>query len=73
MIIDKPERLSSRKAVDDDRRQPLGRLVEQQEARVEDQRAADGEHLLLPAGQLLIKIDGIWKITNKTATHSSRA
>jgi hypothetical protein len=21
----------------------------------------------------LIKIDGIWKITNKTATHSSRA
>ena len=40
-----------RQFVDDDRRQPLARLVEDQEIRIGDQRAPDCEHLLLAAGQ----------------------
>ena len=32
-----------------DRRQPLGRLVEQQEARAHPQHPRDGQHLLLAA------------------------
>ena len=43
---------SGQQFVDDDWRQSLGRLVEQQQAWVEDQRAPDGQHLLLSAGQL---------------------
>ena len=35
----------------DDRRQALGRLVEQQQARIGRERAADRQHLLLAAGQ----------------------
>src|SRR5207302_6006011 len=38
--------------LDDDRRQPLGRLVEQEQARAGAQDAADREHLLLAAGEL---------------------
>src|SRR5690606_425273 len=38
--------------LDDDWRQPLGRLVEQQKPRAGAQDARDGEHLLLAAGQL---------------------
>src|SRR5688572_23896648 len=38
--------------LDDDRRQPLGRLVEQEQARAGAQDAPDGEHLLLAARQL---------------------
>src|SRR3546814_6591756 len=35
----------------DDRRQALGRLVEDQQARVGHEGAADGQHLLLAAGE----------------------
>ena len=38
--------------LDDDRREPLGRLVEQQQLRAGAQDAADRQHLLLAAGQL---------------------
>src|ERR1700690_92579 len=38
--------------LDDDRREPLGRLVEQQQMRASAQDAADREHLLLAAGKL---------------------
>ena len=38
--------------VDDDRRQPLGRLVHHQQARIAQEAAADGQHLLLAAGEL---------------------
>jgi hypothetical protein len=38
--------------LDDDRRQAFERLVQQQQPRVEHQRAAQGQHLLLAAGQL---------------------
>jgi len=36
--------------LDDDRRQPLGRLVEQEQPRAGAQDASDREHLLLAAG-----------------------
>src|SRR5262249_60121573 len=36
--------------LDDDGSKPLGRLIEQKEARARAQNAADGEHLLLAAG-----------------------
>ena len=42
--------------LDDDRRQPLGRLVQQQHLRIERQRAADRQHLLLAAGELVAEI-----------------
>ena len=42
--------------LDDDRRETLERLVEQDDARIEDQRAADREHLLLAAGELVAEI-----------------
>ena len=38
--------------IDDDRRQPFGRLVHDQEARIAEERARDGQHLLLAAGEL---------------------
>ena len=38
--------------LDDDRGEPLGRLVEQEELRAGAQDAADGQHLLLAARQL---------------------
>ncbi|GAC1601599.1 MAG: hypothetical protein NVS4B10_13650 [Myxococcales bacterium] len=37
---------------DDQRREALGRLVEEQQLGVEEQRPRDGEHLLLTAGEL---------------------
>src|SRR5207302_5648282 len=40
----------------DDRRQPLGRLVQQQHSWIERQRAADREHLLLATGELVAEI-----------------
>ena len=45
------QRLQQR--LDDDRREALERLVQQQQRRVAHQRAADGEHLLLAAGDLV--------------------
>src|SRR5712691_10964383 len=36
---------------DDQRREPLGRLIHQQQARISHERAADREHLLLPSGE----------------------
>ncbi len=42
--------------LDDDRRQPLGRLVQQQDLRIERQRPADRQHLLLAAGELVAEI-----------------
>src|SRR5215813_2762582 len=38
--------------LDDDRREPLGRLIEEEQPRARAQDAADREHLLLAAGQL---------------------
>ena len=42
--------------LDDDRRQPLGRLVQQQHLGIEGQRPADRQHLLLAAGELVAEI-----------------
>ena len=42
--------------LDEDRREALKRLVEQDNARIEDQRTADREHLLLAAGELVAEI-----------------
>ena len=42
--------------LDDDRRQTLGRLVHDEELRVEQERARNGEHLLLAAGKLVAAI-----------------
>src|SRR5690606_15492060 len=42
--------------VADDRRQSLGRLIEDQQTRIGEQRAADGEHLLLTAGELVTAV-----------------
>ena len=41
---------------DDDGREPFGRLVHDQEARIGDQRARDRQHLLLAAGELAAAI-----------------
>ncbi len=41
---------------DDERREAFGRLVEDQQARVGHQRAADREHLLLAARELLAAV-----------------
>src|SRR6202158_4879152 len=45
------------KLLDDDRRQPFHRLVEQQELGVGHERACDGQHLLLAAGELIAEIE----------------
>ena len=54
--IARPSAASVRKVsirlLDDRRREALGRLVHDQQPRVEQQRAADREHLLLAAGEL---------------------
>ena len=42
--------------LDNDGRQPLGRLVQQQHFRVRGQRPADRQHLLLAAGELVAEI-----------------
>ena len=39
--------------VDEHGREPFGRLVEEEDARVREQRAADRDHLLLAAGELV--------------------
>ena len=44
---------SGEQLIDDDGRQALQRFVEQQKARIAHQRAADGEHLLFAAGELI--------------------
>ena len=49
-------RSAAQQFLDQDRRQPLQRLVEQHDARIEDQRAADRQHLLLAAGELVAEI-----------------
>ena len=40
------------------RRQALGGLVQDQQARIGQQRAADGQHLLLAAGQVAAQVAG---------------
>src|SRR5213592_4295891 len=42
--------------LDDDRRESLERLVEEEQLRVEDERARDREHLLLAARQLVAEV-----------------
>src|SRR5258708_7404548 len=42
--------------LDDHRREPLGRLVEHQQRRIEHQRARNRQHLLLAAGELEAEI-----------------
>ena len=49
-FADALERLDQR--LDDDGRKPLGRLVDDHEARARGQRARDGQHLLLAARQV---------------------
>ena len=49
-LLELLERLDQ--VLDDRRREPLGRLVHDQERRVREQRARDREHLLLAAGEL---------------------
>src|SRR5262245_60445860 len=59
VLVDQQDRLPSRlerlDAAPDlrahERRQPLGRLVQNEQARIRHQRAADREHLLLTAGE----------------------
>src|SRR5438270_1156419 len=46
----------SQKLLDDDRRQPFHRLVEEQELGVGHERTCDGQHLLLAAGKLIAEI-----------------
>src|SRR5438034_93140 len=46
----------SQQFLDDDRGQPLGRLVQQQHFWIERQRAADRQHLLLAAGELVAEM-----------------
>ena len=50
---------------DNDRRQALGRLVHDQEPRVEQERARNGEHLLLAAGELIAAIGAPFGETRK--------
>src|SRR5439155_18451271 len=45
------------KLFDDDRRQALERLVEQQELRISHQGAGDRQHLLLAARELVAHVD----------------
>src|SRR5204862_76207 len=42
--------------LDDHGRQPLGRLVEQEQRRIEHERARDRKHLLLAAGELKAEV-----------------
>jgi hypothetical protein len=64
VLVDHQDRLAARaqrpEAAPDllahQRRQPLGRLVEDQQARLGDQGAADREHLLLAAGELVAEV-----------------
>src|ERR1700720_404384 len=51
---DGPERCEQ--FLDDDGRKPLGRLVQEQHFRVERERPADRQHLLLAAGKLVAEI-----------------
>src|SRR5690606_2114235 len=51
---DAPQR--GEQLLDDDRCQPLERLVEQQQSRVEHQRARDGQHLLLATRELAAQV-----------------
>ncbi len=41
---------------DNDRRQPLQRLIEQEQLRVEHQRPSDRQHLLLASGELIAEV-----------------
>ena len=61
MMADRPSSRTIRvsaaqQLLDDDRRQALGRLVEQQQLRVEHQRAGDRQHLLLAARELVAEV-----------------
>ena len=77
MIIDRPSprELAQRaeQFVDDDRREALGRLVEQQQPRVEHQRAADRQHLLLAARQLAAACCGAARAGAGTSRRRARA
>ncbi len=53
-LRDGPER--QHQFLDDDRRETLGRLVEQKHLGIERQRPADGQHLLFAAGQFVAEI-----------------
>ena len=54
----------------DDRREPLHRLVQQQQARIDHQRAADREHLLLAARQLVAEVAAPLGETRKHLVHA---
>ena len=49
-------RSAAQQLFDQDRSQPLQRLVEQHDARIEDQGATDREHLLLAARELVAEV-----------------
>ena len=56
--------------VDDERREPLRRLVEEQQFGAPHERAGDGEHLLLPAGQVPASTVGQLPERGKDVVHS---
>ena len=58
--------------LDDQRRQAFQRLVEKQKTRIEHQRAADGEHLLLAAGELRAEIAATLAQTREQLEHARR-
>src|ERR1700682_1685829 len=66
MLLDDNDRKFSRahqladdfqKLMDDDRRQPFHRLVEEQELGIGHERTCDGQHLLLAARKLIAEIE----------------
>ena len=61
-----------RQLLDEDRREPLHRLVEQQHPRVQRQRATDRQHLLLAAGQLVAVVAAALLQARKQLEHARR-
>src|SRR4051812_6018332 len=58
-----------RKLLDDDRREPLERLVEKQQRRIGHERAPDGEHLLLASRELVSPVRAALLEAWKQAVH----
>ena len=80
VLVDDQDRLppfaQAREALPDllahERRQALCRLVEDQEMRIGHERAANGEHLLLAAGQLVAHVVGALREAREKFEHLRR-